>query len=73
MPSIEESLKSRVDLSKYTPSEPTLPSNTLQQPITSRGIFLRCPIPPQGAISVDNLSQYERDFVIPQFRVLIGG
>ena len=70
MPSIEQSLRSKLDMSNYTPGEPKSPANIIQ-PIISRGVFLRCPVPPQSPISVDNLSQYQREDVIPQFRVTI--
>jgi hypothetical protein len=72
MPSIEDSIKSKINLtgySAYTPEKsPTIESRNDNR----RGIFLRCPVPPIGAISVDNLDQFNMNGAIPQYRVFQG-
>ena len=72
MPSIEESLSGKVDLTTYEPHTPQS-SPVLDSEMSSvRSTFLRCPVPPIGAVSPDNLDQYGLRGLVPQFRVFIG-
>lgn len=73
MPTIEQSLSSNLDLSNYTPAKtPPVSSDSLFIPNAIRAdMFLRCPVPPQGAISPDDLRQFYKSS-IPQYRILIG-
>lgn len=69
MPSIEQSLRSNLDLSGFAPHEPEpRPSPPVELP-TTRSPFLRCPVPPLGTISIDNLDQFNVNGLIPQYRV----
>ena len=56
------------DLSNYT--IPEHPIVTEEIPV-SRNMFHRCPVPPIGTISPDNLDQFYLKS-IPQYRVFIG-
>lgn len=70
MPAIHELLSSNfkgfehVEPTDLQPHIPTMEAGT-------RNIFLRCPIPPLGPISVDNLDQFDLKGLVPQYRVLI--
>ena len=70
MPTIEQSLKSNLDLRGYTPATP--PTLQAAVPVSTANLFLRCPVPPISTPSVDNLDQFNRNGQIPQFRVFQG-
>jgi len=70
MPTIEQSLFSNVDTTHLKPVLQT-PSVEPIQPRSGRSVFLRSPVPPIGAVSPDNLSQFEMHGAIPQYRVFI--
>lgn len=73
MPKIGDSLRKNLDMSNYTPLDsPTTPnSNVFTQESVRRDVFLRCPVPPQGSTSPDDLRQYYLNGVIPQYRVFV--
>lgn len=72
MPSIEQSLVSNLNLSGLREGSPIPPAaNNIE--VTSRiNPFLRCPVPPIGTVSPDDLQQFDRAGSIPQFRVIRG-
>ncbi len=74
MPSINESLVSRVDMSNYSPvaDKPVVAySNQMTQESVRRDQFLRCPVPPLGTINPDNLRQFYLNNSVPQRRVFL--
>lgn len=74
MPSIEESLKNTLNLTGYTPvaSLPDVPTSMGGTNTSNRNPFVRCPVPPIGPISVDNLDQFSMNGLIPQYRIFRG-
>lgn len=71
MPSLEQSLTSNLNTEGLRPIAPQPPVSSLLQD-SHRSVFLRCPVPPLGTISVDNLDQFYLRGNIPQFRLFIG-
>ena len=82
MPTIAESLKPVNDVA--APESGAIPSGPASfgsqppamnlasaQPIV-RSPWLRCPVPPQGAVSPDNLAQFYLNSRFPQIRAFIG-
>lgn len=69
MPTINQSLEGNLDLSNFHPYERELPKAPVLNPTPSRNPFLRCPVPPLGAVSVDNLQQFNLNGLVPQYRV----
>lgn len=70
MPSLEQSLKSNIDMSQFAPHTPEI-TTPVSQLRTVRNPFLRCPVPPLGNISIDNLSQFNLSGLVPQYRVFV--
>lgn len=73
MPSLEDSLISKVNMSNYSPIDK--PSAVIAQFSTpeyiKRDIRLRCPVPPQSPVSPDNLRAFYLNSSVPQTRVYI--
>ena len=71
MPSLEQSYIDNLDMSSYRETIPErFPVLETQEPVI-RNPFLRCPVPPIGHISPDNLDQFYLHGKISQFRVFI--
>ena len=72
MPSISESLSNVVDMSRTVPvAPPHLPS--VQTPSSpGRSKYIRCPVPPMGVVSPDQLQQWDKNGQVPQYRLFQG-
>lgn len=76
MPSLQDSLASKVNMSGYSPvdipSRPNVPySDAMTQQSVKRDIYLRSPIPPIGTVSPDNLRQFYLNGSVPQRRAFV--
>ena len=73
MPNIQELAQNNLDISKYSPTISPQPSMASELPQSlRRNVFLRCPVPPIGTISPDNLTQFNLNGLVPQYRIFLG-
>lgn len=73
MPTIDQSLSSKIDMSRYTPIDipkPAVPSPFSTSQSVQRDAFLRCPVPAISSTATpDGLRQFYKNNQIPQYRV----
>jgi hypothetical protein len=73
MPTIQESLSSKIDMTGYSSvevSKPAVPSAFTTSQSVQRDAFLRCPVPAISSTATsDGLRQFYKNNQIPQYRV----
>lgn len=76
MPSLQDSLASKINMSGYSPvdipSRPNIPySDAMTQQSITRDVYLRSPVPPIGIASPDSLRQFYLNSSLPQRRAFV--
>ena len=71
MPNLLSLLTEKIDMSGYRPIPNPHPPVDGLVPASQRNVFLRCPVPPIGTVSPDNLQQFDMAGQIPQYRTFV--
>jgi hypothetical protein len=70
MPTINESLSSKVSTQPLDSGRPSIPSSFSTPLSVQRNPYLRCPVPSISSTATpDDLRQFYRDGQVPQYRV----